>query len=74
MRCEVALAYLVADRDNPADTDALLIIDVKIHPLGFVPRYYTSQLSTLYHGPATSSSITTPSARATDQTNNRVVC
>lgn len=40
---------LVADKDNPADPYALLIIDVKIRPLGFVPRYYARKLSQLYH-------------------------
>lgn len=39
---------LVADRHNPADPNALLIIDVKIRPLGFVPRYYSRRLSRLY--------------------------
>lgn len=43
---------LVADLYNPADKDALIIIDEAIRPLGFVPRYYSESLSRLYHADA----------------------
>ncbi len=40
---------LVADMQNPADPSALIILDQAIRPLGFVPRYYSKELSRLYH-------------------------
>ncbi len=43
---------LVADMENPADEDALIIIDEAIRPMGFVPRYYSRDLSRLYHAGA----------------------